>query len=349
MELKRDEDKDGKKAGPEAGKPGSKKPNWFKRFGKHMGAAVGGGLIVGALLFRSCYPATEGPCDAECPSPSSGDLRCEGALGEADPFDDNFDRQACGFCGDGIRQRLAETGSEPTEENGVMVQDVTDPNRAETEENCPVDFHCGNGQREDGTAFAAVVEVTSGEESTYHLGIVTVTESCTQGEETYCGGEGCPAPAAETQLGKGGPSKARRPRRVKARGTKITTASASRARSGLPECATGTGGRRAQRLEERVQEKVLRHGHTIRTDHLGAPSSTRVIFSATARISGDGDVTFRSSTVRCLGPCAKNRTLSGQSVLGVTGNLGLNGRTVDAPQDRQTCTWVISFPITSGQ
>jgi hypothetical protein len=119
----------------------------------------------------------------------------------------------------------------------------------------------------------------------------------------------------------------------------------------LSECATGTGGRRASRLEERVQEKVLGHGHTIRNTHLGAPGSTRVGFSAIATISGDGDVTFRPPVARvtCLGPCSKTRRISGQALLGITGALGLHGKTVDAPQDRNACRWVISFPINAGQ
>ncbi len=132
---------------------------------KVAGSLVAGGASVAAFIWAMHNPRHEGlmpppqPQNTECPSlPVQGDGLCEVSKGEADPSSPTFDRQSCGYCGDGIRQIMSTSGrgSSPylDSETGAMVQDVTE-RPSETPETCPVDFHCGNGKQDKNEPYAA--------------------------------------------------------------------------------------------------------------------------------------------------------------------------------------------------
>ncbi len=132
---------------------------------KLAGSLVAGGASVAAFIWAMHHPKPEGPIvepppqRTECPSaPVPGDGKCEVSKGEADPLSPTFDRESCGYCGDGIRQVMttAAVGSRPYLEqvSGAQVQDVTE-RPSETPETCPYDFHCGNGKQDRNEPYAA--------------------------------------------------------------------------------------------------------------------------------------------------------------------------------------------------
>lgn len=124
---------------------------------KIAGATLVAGASIGALFLRFSKPREEpimdlppaprptAPPDCER-EPQMEDMRCELNKGEADPHSSTFDPASCGYCGDGIRQVTSTTGSRPFLDLDAMalVQEVTE-RPGETPENCPVEFHCGNG------------------------------------------------------------------------------------------------------------------------------------------------------------------------------------------------------------
>ncbi len=131
---------------------------------KVAGSILAGGASVAALLWVMRNPQSEGPMNlcppqAACPTaPVQGDGKCEVSKGEADPASPTFDRESCGYCGDGIRQVMttSQSGSRPRidEATGALVQDVTE-RPSETPETCPYDFHCGNGKQDRNEPYAA--------------------------------------------------------------------------------------------------------------------------------------------------------------------------------------------------
>jgi hypothetical protein len=122
---------------------------------KLAGATLVAGASIGALFLRFSKPREEPimnlpPVPRPTAPPDCGpemeDMRCELNKGEADPHSATFDPVSCGYCGDGIRQVTSSTGSRPFLDIDTMtlVQEVTE-RPSETPENCPVEFHCGNG------------------------------------------------------------------------------------------------------------------------------------------------------------------------------------------------------------
>ncbi|MBU0528083.1 hypothetical protein KKE92_06380, partial [Candidatus Micrarchaeota archaeon] len=135
-------------------------------------------------------PAVVPRCDdpITCPTPPrAGDRLCEVAKGEADPYSATFDPESCGYCGDLIRQVKAPQWSTPTISSSFRTQNVTE-RPSETPENCPVDFHCGNGSVDVNTAFGAIVANTgsSDEATTYSLETIRITESCNSRSPHVC-------------------------------------------------------------------------------------------------------------------------------------------------------------------
>ncbi len=157
---------------------------------KLAGGVIAGGASVAAFIWAIHQPKPEGPIvlpppqRAECPSqPVRADGKCEVSKGEADPSSPTFDRESCGYCGDGVRQIMTtgDRGSSPyiDRETGALVQDVTE-RPSETPETCPYDFHCGNGRQDRHDSYAAWQEsITTRGELTFTIVHVTETgEDC---------------------------------------------------------------------------------------------------------------------------------------------------------------------------
>lgn len=169
-------------------------PNTVYRL-KVAAATATAGTALALLISRACEPLCEphkpvpGPAEPErkpqpdC-GPRRGDSRCETAKGEADPLSPNFDPESCGYCGDEIRQVLAQSGGKPylEPETGIMYQNVTE-RPSESAETCPVDFHCGDRRLQSRHAYGAWVEFPVGngdagpQSVAYRLGVKIVTET----------------------------------------------------------------------------------------------------------------------------------------------------------------------------
>lgn len=115
--------------------------------------------------------------------PVNDDKKCEVEKGEADYLSKVFSPTDCGFCGDGIRQKTANTWSKPQldpDPNNqdsryaqIMIQYVTS-RPDETPESCPVDFHECNGRIEKNAQFGTIVQ----DNTVYSLQTTKVDESC---------------------------------------------------------------------------------------------------------------------------------------------------------------------------
>ena len=158
-------------------KEGNSLENKTRKLGWKYGAGVGviAAAVAALVIMRSCTKPepetimTQCPPAVTCPAKAvAGDGECEVEKGEHDFYSDNFAPQDCGWCGDGIQQQW------------------------ETREDCPVDFHCGNGKRDRREVYGAVVETeVEGSVVRYSLGTKTITESCRSSSDDYCE-EDCP-------------------------------------------------------------------------------------------------------------------------------------------------------------
>jgi hypothetical protein len=155
---------------------------------KFIVPAVVVGIAIGAAFMAGKKQPTIEPiivpgCDdpITCPTPPrAGDRLCEVAKGEADPYSATFDPESCGYCGDLIRQVKASQWSTATINSSFRTQNVTE-RPSETLENCPVDFHCGNGRVDVNTVYGAVVSHEG-----YSLETITITESCNLRSSHFC-------------------------------------------------------------------------------------------------------------------------------------------------------------------
>ncbi|MDD5171446.1 MAG: hypothetical protein PHF60_00220 [Candidatus ainarchaeum sp.] len=159
---------------------GGRKPTSSSKFA--AGAIGVSALAVGALLmFQKCSGPEVEPIVKEkqttvevCPAPYHGDGKCEINKGEHDTIS-RFAPEDCGTCGDGKQQAH------------------------ETALNCPVDFHCGNGEVDQGKTYPAMVKVTD-QSGVYVWGLVTITESCDKADTNYCEAD-CPKEEAKAEAG----------------------------------------------------------------------------------------------------------------------------------------------------
>lgn len=161
-----------------------------------MKRKLGFGYLSGAVLcsaaitaiFLQKVPIIENKPKVECQKTSEqsivkGDFICDVKMGEADPFSQNYDFISCGSCGDGVRQIKSTKG-----ERIIMDLDTSETTQAvteresETNETCPVDFHCGDGRLDIGTPFSAVIF----EDGAYQVAVVNVFESCNSKSNNFC-------------------------------------------------------------------------------------------------------------------------------------------------------------------
>jgi hypothetical protein len=286
-----------------------------------LGAAAVGGGIVAALLFRSCVPATEPPRD--CGEPVRRDGNCVIELGEHDPTRRTFDPESCGYCGDGERNIYKV--------DGVVVG-------RERAKDCPVDFHCGNGQRENGTVFGGIVPLTEGGRRTYRYGTITKTESCNPKDESFCRGEGCPSPSEAAAPAKTGT--VQRPKRPRARPQGKRPRKAPR-RSAVGPCPADVRAMaQAKDLRDTVRGIFRENAGSLR-QKVGADSKDRVTLSTQLTIENGKVVSIRRISGKCTGECSTSTKLSKRDILGITGKLDVVGEA--APQTRSKCYISISY------
>ncbi len=155
-----------------------------------VGIAIGAAFMAGKKqpITESTRPVQRCDDPITCPTPpQKGDRLCEVAKGEADPYSDTFDPESCGYCGDRIRQVKGSEWSAPSSGSQLRIQHVTE-RPSETPENCPVDFHCGNGTVDVNTVFGAIVahEESSEGTTTYSLESIRITESCNPRSPRVC-------------------------------------------------------------------------------------------------------------------------------------------------------------------
>ena len=106
-----------------------------------------------AVVFCACDPA-----------PVAGDGKCELTKGEHDVASPTWDPKDCGYCGDLIAQPW------------------------ENEIDCPVDFHCGNGKKDHGKIYGAIVKTKTDGGTSYSLSNITLYE-CNEADPTSCPGD----------------------------------------------------------------------------------------------------------------------------------------------------------------
>jgi|GEM_PF-2168960 len=320
----------------EDGKPGAKAPQaeqkkkrtavglWFSKWGKAAGAAVVGAGIIGSLYFASRTPVVETitkTVDKTPPAAVKGDGNCEVKKGEAFPWSETFDPKSCGYCGDG--------------EINVWIDHGVEVGR-ETETECAADFHyCGNGKVDSAASYAGIVLLPSDGWPTYGI-IEKAGESCREKDDNYCEAD-CPKE-----------EKTARTSRRRSRRSSSDRGSAERERPSGPKSADCPGhvanSSRARKLAAEAKRRVRKSG--IRGEEgLGATSGSSVIVLVTNKVSAQGQVEQRSVTARCYGGCDKS-SMGGGAVTSLTGNLGFDGKTIDAPGDK-SCTWTVKIPVAS--
>jgi hypothetical protein len=208
------------------------------RYGIKNGVAMTIGVAaVAALVFtRGCgdkggqdrLPPPV-PVEKKCPAPVPD--KCNLELGEHDPFSPNWAPAKCGFCGDGIIQPW------------------------ETQEKCPVDFHCGNGEVDRNAVFGAVIEPKEAG-GVYKIDYVTITESCKPADTAYCEAD-CP-----TKAGPAGSARKPRTPREPSGAAPVETAPAASGGQCKPEISGKFFGRARSNLNNQIEAVRTQAGST---------------------------------------------------------------------------------------
>jgi hypothetical protein len=275
----------------------------YKR--KNIGMAVGSAAVVAALWLMhkpapERLPPQECPAPITCPAGPQQGGTCDVENGEHDPTSPTFDA-ICGTCGDGVRQ--------PTE----------------TADNCPVDFHCGNGKVDRREVYGAWVE----RDGAWSLDKIEITESCNQRDPAYCEADCHPGSAAAT---------AEHDRRVR---TPRPGGSANPAATGHATPAVVSGGpcpasEGGSDIAGDVRSALDGAGPSLRRAH-GADDSATVVSRATISVSAQGRVTGVSVSSSCIGSC-QNPSIG---TSGIVGNTGVVGQSIGI-QPGNACTISVS-------
>ncbi len=126
----------------------------------------GSTVAIGVSAIAIALASPESCCVGKSPEPLvetraavKDDGKCILELGEHDPRSPTHDLASCGICGDDIRQAW------------------------ETKDNCPADFHCGNGKRDRNTVYFGYVK---GKDGKLVHGMIRRTESCNPRKPNFC-------------------------------------------------------------------------------------------------------------------------------------------------------------------
>lgn len=282
----------------------SRRLGW--RFG--VGAGIATAALVAAMVFQRCGgepqvegPVTECPPAVTCPAePVKGDNNCELEKGEHDMWSQNWDPESCGFCGDRAQQQW------------------------ETPQTCPVDFACGDGEiQRRAKTYGAVVKTVEGENTTYSLGTVELSESCNERADNFCEAD-CPNK---------GSSSRRTPRKNNGDRPQPVATTKTPPRSSGGACDS-TVRREAGQVYARISSQVTSAGGSIK-DALGAPG-VPVSVAVTIRLSESGVPTIvGNGSATCGGsacPSGANiRSIAGLDVSGLTVATGGQSCTLTVP------------------
>lgn len=277
-------------------------------------------------------PISECKVGTECLKPPiKGDGICEVSKGEADPISVNFDKESCGYCGDGIRQQNAAAWGKPVQDTQDLffTQNVTG-RETETPDNCPVDFHCGNGKMErewSNSYYSAYVQLDNG---SFGIKPVKVVESCNQEKPNYCpsdckkkGGKGPAVEDEEDPLPEG---------------NRYFTCPHIKSGSEPMDLINRTNsGVRA--VLGRLSSAVATNTENLRILLTGdAHDQSPVSLSFSIKVDGTGKVSLDKITASCNSAvCDKNDELISQP------EVNLNGVTLGAPGS--DCYWTIPFNL----
>jgi len=284
---------EGGKSGTPASAPEAAKPN-SKYFGRKNAAAIvaAGGIVAALFAIRSCQggpdrlvpPTTAPSATVTTPAPACAQPVaniCNLELGEHDPHSPNWSPAKCGVCGDGV------TENQPWE----------------TPQNCPVDFHCGDGACQIGlNIYGAYIRPTA-DGGVYSLGTVQITESNDPNSpnfcESDCGRRGQPAPAP---VGSGRRTDRREPREPR----EVTT-TAPPVSTGEPCPAEVT-----QRIAPRVSSSLMGNPGAARSAS-GADSNTVVRARVSIRVT-NGVPTVTGISLSCPGGACAGGSMSPGSI-----------------------------------
>ncbi len=281
-----------------------------RRLGWRFGAAatIATAALVAAMVFQRCggEPQVEGPVTTcppavTCPAvPVKGDNNCELEKGEHDMWSENWDPESCGYCGDRMQQEW------------------------ETLQTCPVDFACGDGEvQRRAKTYGAIVKTVEGENTTYHLGTVDISESCREGADNYCESD-CPTKSA----GRIGPRAGRRGTHA----APVVTTSRPPMAGGACDSSV-TGG--ATSLYSRVIRQVSSSSGSIR-NALNAGQAP-VSVSVRVRISESGVPTVVGASATCGGSACSGTA-------NIVNLAGINVGGISVSNGGATCT--MSIPVT---
>lgn len=274
--------KGGSPAAPEAAKPNS------KYFGvKNTIAMAVGVAAVAALFAKSCGdkggqdrpapPPVASVQAVQCPAPVPGN--CNLTLGEHDFGSPNWAPAKCGYCGDG----------------------VTEGQQWETPQNCPVDFHCGDGVCASGTNAQVYGAVVRSDAGAFSIGTVTITESNDPTSPNYCeadcGTRGVRAPAPARSGG-----------RTDRRGPREDPGPAATATTPGP-ATTGCPLEVMQRIQPRISSSLMGNPGAARSA-AGADSNTVVRARVSVRVS-NGSATVTGVSLSCPGGACAGGPYSG--------------------------------------
>jgi hypothetical protein len=279
----------------------SRRLGW--RFG--AGAALATTALVAALAFQRCgaEPQVEGP--AACPpavtcpaAPAKGDNLCELEKGEHDSRSENWDPESCGYCGDRIQQEW------------------------ETPQFCPVDFACGDGEvQRRAKVYGAIVRTMEGENASYSIGTLEVTESCNERDANYCEAD-CPAKSTGRAA----------PRRDRDRPAPVATATKQPPRASGGACDSSVTAN-ATSLYSRVIRQVGSASGSIKSALQAEQAPVSV--SVRVRISESGVPTVVGASASCGGsPCRGSAdivSLAGVNVGGISVSNGGPACTMSVP------------------
>jgi hypothetical protein len=281
---------EGGKSGTPGSKPEVAKPN-SKYFGRKNALAMiaGVGAVAALIAFRSCPGGQDRIAPAPVPAPTVSAVACPApvagtcnlALGEHDPHSVNWAPAKCGYCGDG----------------------VTEGQIWETPQNCPVDFHCGDGVCQLGVnIYGAYIRPTA-DGGVYSLGTVQITESNDPNSPNFCeadcGRRGQPAPAP---VGSG-----RRTDRREPREPREVTPVAPPVSSG-EQCPVEV----TQRIQPRVSSSLMGNPSAARSA-AGADSNTVVRARVSIRVT-NGTPNVTGIALSCPGGACAGGSLSPGSI-----------------------------------
>lgn len=286
-------------------------------WGAPVTVGIGAAAIAAALLFQKCGtqrgPDVNCPPAPVCPAVVQDDPnRCQPERGEHDPLSPNWDPAHCGYCGDDIRQPFEISSRD---QRASQPQAAGQPRLIV----CDIDFHCGNGQRDNNTQYAAMVPPRA-DGGVWAFGTVPITESCRQNDSNYCAEDCGGAQPAES----GGRRTQRTPDRDRPeRPNPQPTGRVGPCDSGISTAM----------FSSRARDQLTGNAGAIR-NAVGAQGSQAVTVRVSVTIGPDGRPTVTGASASCAGCSGGN----------VANYVNLAGLSTTAPGDSCSSGFTVNIP-----